>query len=370
MKKVLLLLIMLLCNSVLAVDPQVDLDQIIHVDATSGNDADTGVGFSEARATIIEAITDSADGDVILIWPGVYDEAVDITTTQVHLKGTNRYFCKIVRTGVGEVGVLLGDNTSLTNLWIETQAENNGAVESYAVDGSDNGGADNAVIENCIIKGTYIGLYVTGEDNVTVRNCVVTGTRKALVGNGMRNLLVENCQIESDSSFDPCNQTEYSGLVVNGDGVVVKNTTVRISSNHGALQELAFDMMALETASTQESSITLVNNVFTTKITGSHTGNVYGYRSTHPNGNSIAWVTATNCVFRADSVAGTATAAAIRATKNNIVLANNCILLGDDFATQTADNAKIFLNACYFVDESKFSGSGTFLTNRFNVGRY
>jgi parallel beta-helix repeat protein len=49
---------------------------VYHVDGINGNDSNNGLSRAKALATIRKAITIARDGDIIMVWPGVYEEEI------------------------------------------------------------------------------------------------------------------------------------------------------------------------------------------------------------------------------------------------------------------------------------------------------
>jgi len=68
-------------------------DYTIHVDDANGNDGNDGKSFANAKKTISSAVTAVPDGGTIIVWPGTYNEKVDIAAAakSITLVGTNRY---------------------------------------------------------------------------------------------------------------------------------------------------------------------------------------------------------------------------------------------------------------------------------------
>jgi pectin methylesterase-like acyl-CoA thioesterase len=80
-----------------------DSSDVIHV-AKTGNDGNSGfaaqypVNFAaDAKLTIASALSVVPDGGTIIVWPGTYNEQVDIRTTakSITMMGTNKHKCII-----------------------------------------------------------------------------------------------------------------------------------------------------------------------------------------------------------------------------------------------------------------------------------
>ena len=55
---------------------QIFTQKTYHVDISTGSDQKTGMGRQEAFKTIQHAIDSASDGDIILVWPGIYTESL------------------------------------------------------------------------------------------------------------------------------------------------------------------------------------------------------------------------------------------------------------------------------------------------------
>jgi hypothetical protein len=85
---------MIFCNSyqlfsplvmaAMAADPN-----IWHVDGADGSNSNTGYSKEQAFQTIQYAVNLAADGDTILVWPGVYEELIRIDYTELTIKGAD-----------------------------------------------------------------------------------------------------------------------------------------------------------------------------------------------------------------------------------------------------------------------------------------
>ncbi|MBA7618281.1 hypothetical protein ES703_25602 [subsurface metagenome] len=62
---------------------------IFHVDGSRGSRFNTGLSRSDAFATIQDAVDQAIDGDTIMVWPGVYQEAVFITGKAITLQSAD-----------------------------------------------------------------------------------------------------------------------------------------------------------------------------------------------------------------------------------------------------------------------------------------
>ena len=63
---------------------------IFHVDGTNGRDYNTtGLSRAEAFATIQRAVDEAIDDDIVMVWPGVYQEAVFVTGKAITLQSAD-----------------------------------------------------------------------------------------------------------------------------------------------------------------------------------------------------------------------------------------------------------------------------------------
>jgi hypothetical protein len=62
---------------------------IFHVDGSNGSKFNTGLSRSNAFATIQDAVNEAIDGDTVMVWPGVYQEAVIIIGKAITLQSAD-----------------------------------------------------------------------------------------------------------------------------------------------------------------------------------------------------------------------------------------------------------------------------------------
>ena len=63
--------------------------KIIHVDIKTGNDNSNGQGRLAAHKTIQHAIDSASDGDLILVWPGIYTESIMFSGKAITVKSAS-----------------------------------------------------------------------------------------------------------------------------------------------------------------------------------------------------------------------------------------------------------------------------------------
>ncbi len=128
-----------------------------HVDAANGRDTFTGQGKGRAFRTIQRAIDMAADGDEVLVWPGVYTEAIVFMGKAITVRS------------MADAAVI--------------QAPGDFAVNFYF------GEQESTVLQNFVIANSEIGIFVEGS-RPTIRNVTVvnngygleayTGSRPAI----------------------------------------------------------------------------------------------------------------------------------------------------------------------------------------------
>jgi len=184
-----------------------DSDYVWHVNSTAADNSKDGHSFANAKKTLVTtdngdgAITAAASGDTIIIWPGTYDEAVNLDTLNKSLTiiGSNREKCIINNaTGTGS-GIILEDSCELYNLTCKSGTGNGAA-------GIDCGTKTRLVLVNVIaqsisVTGATDGLLANGTMGLNAKNCVFFGAYDGAVVSNGRNLLFERCHFESTGEY-------------------------------------------------------------------------------------------------------------------------------------------------------------------------
>ncbi|MFH1716317.1 MAG: right-handed parallel beta-helix repeat-containing protein [Planctomycetota bacterium] len=142
---------------------------IFHVDRSRGSDSNAGMSRSDAFATIQGAVDEAIDGDIIMVWPGVYREEVVFNRKRITVQSADDAATVMAANGYafsfygaessrsvlrnfviincGEAAVFCeGGSPELINL---TMADNQFGVTAY-------GGA-NPTITNCILWNNALG---------------------------------------------------------------------------------------------------------------------------------------------------------------------------------------------------------------------
>ncbi len=164
-----------------------------------GDDSYEGHSYQTGLATINAAVAASADGDTIYIWPGDYNETVDLDTHNkaLTLIGISRSASRITHAN-NAAGIKLENGCVIKNLSvILTGPPGNGSSTQAVVGASKR----NCTIEDCDIKGTYDGLYMGDAVKPIIKNCRISAGFDALYLAGATDFLVDNCTIEVSNSY-------------------------------------------------------------------------------------------------------------------------------------------------------------------------
>jgi hypothetical protein len=116
----------------------------IYVDADHGNDDNEGKTPGTAFATIKKGISTASDGDVIRVFPGLYQEEVDFRGKAIAVQGV----------AAGAAGVPVLQNT------------NDFAVSFY------NGEGPGSILRNFVIKDNFMAVFIAGS-SPTISNLTI-----------------------------------------------------------------------------------------------------------------------------------------------------------------------------------------------------
>jgi hypothetical protein len=164
-----------------------------------GNDSYEGHSYQTGLATINAALAASADGDTIYLWPGNYNETVDLDAHNkaLTLIGMSRSASRITHSS-NTFGIKLENGCVIKNLSvILTGSPGNGSL-TQAVVGTNK---INCTIEDCDINGIYDGLYMGGTVKPVIKNCRIFAGYDALYLAGATDFLVDNCTLEVSNSY-------------------------------------------------------------------------------------------------------------------------------------------------------------------------
>jgi len=205
-----------------------DSSRVWHV-AKSGNDANGGHAgqypvnlANDAKLTIGAAVSAASDGDTIIIWPGTYEESIDIGSKALNITGTHRSICKIApATGTA---LTVGSNTTIKNLNLEG-LQQLASIWGLRIGHGSGSPASNVIVDNCICNGYYDGCAAAYSKNVKLSNSIFIG------GDGLTVLdaektIIDNCIIQtSDPVVDTAN--DHSGLLGSSKSLVIRNSIIK-----------------------------------------------------------------------------------------------------------------------------------------------
>jgi hypothetical protein len=121
---------------------------IYYVDAVNGDNNNDGLTLETAFATIQKGIDAAVDGEVVLVYPGLYQEEVNFTGKALTVQG-------IVE---GPAGVPVLQNPG------------DFAVSFYHGEGPD------SILKNFIIKNSFMGVFIAGS-YPTIKNLTIVGNK-------------------------------------------------------------------------------------------------------------------------------------------------------------------------------------------------
>jgi len=172
---------------------------IWHV-AKTGSDNNNGHSYEYAKLTIGAAVTASASGDKIIIWPGTYNELIDGSA----------------KSGIKLIG--MGWNTL-----VESSSQNSAVLKV----------GDNWIVENLKISNTYSptsgneakALYASQKTNLFVRNCYLKSAGRPVA--------LEECNawiLDSLIEGSECGLALLGGYgSVSNPQVFIKNSYIKLS---------------------------------------------------------------------------------------------------------------------------------------------
>jgi hypothetical protein len=144
-----------------------------YVDASRGDDLNTGTTIGDPLKTIDHAVDVVAAGDTVLVMPGTYAEYINMNTVSgtagnpITFKGYTDGGDVIIDAAGQTHGIRCVEAYIIWDGFEIKNAKNNGILLS-------GGSASNCEVHNCIIYGcTDEGLRIYGPDNVTVADCLI-----------------------------------------------------------------------------------------------------------------------------------------------------------------------------------------------------
>ena len=207
MKKITLFLIFLSCI--------ISLNAENHYVSLNGNDTQDGTTWTNAKATIQEAIKASTKGDTVFIAEGVYNQTIS-TKDGVHIFGG--YNATTHHRDIDAYPTIL-DGTGLQSCLVKvTTCSQTIFIDGLTLQNANHGSSGGAV---ALKKNSVL-------NRCTITNCYTSGS-----GGGVHNNagLVSNCIIEL------CESLGAGGAVHNTAGGIVENTIIRgCKGNYAAIR--------------------------------------------------------------------------------------------------------------------------------------
>jgi len=208
--------------SVSASDSLAVLFTVLHVDAEHGDDGSGTGTWAAPLKTITAALAGVAQGDTILVRPGVHDVGLgesppyDIPAN-VTLRGVHRDSCTLFGDDMGFSVVNLADEATLERFtignagdglyavytreagrigWIRVSDPFEGVIRCY-------GQGSEAVIEDCVLENTRQrlggqGMQLLWGCHATVRRCTLRGWSEGMFVTGTSDPRIEYCVIEGN----------------------------------------------------------------------------------------------------------------------------------------------------------------------------
>ena len=185
------------------------------VDAVHGSDDNEGLTPGTALATIHKGINKAADGDIILVYPGLYQEEIDFQGKALVVQG--------VTAGTGGIPVLHNPDDF--------------AVSFY------NGEGPDSILKNFIIKNNFVAVFIAGS-SPTISNLTIVDNMFGIEASAGSDPNISNIIFWNNTYSDlfGC-QTRYSRIDnvgtgqgnIDGDPFFVdpENGDYRLRSNRG-----------------------------------------------------------------------------------------------------------------------------------------
>jgi hypothetical protein len=204
-----------------------NINEVLWVDGTSGNDSNDGKAPDRAFATIAGATAVAVAYDTIAVFPGSYTEHVALATANVSLVGLGDSPRQVVlqdsTDSTVEIIAITGSNVTVANVMVGNGHANN--VEGITI-----GACDHVTIENCVIEPASgitqdEGIRIMGPStNIkhVIRNCEFdTCTLGIVFEDSTTNALdvtIEGCTFRNGVTADI---TDSADIAVNG--VLIKD---------------------------------------------------------------------------------------------------------------------------------------------------
>ncbi|MFC1634166.1 right-handed parallel beta-helix repeat-containing protein [Planctomycetota bacterium] len=136
---------------------------VYHVDGTNGSDSNGGLSPSDAYATIQKAVDEACEGDIIMVWPGIYREEVECKLRSVTIQSADD--AAVVRAPTGYAFSFF------------TAESSNCIVRNFVITGCGDAGiycsSSSPVLANLTITDNVYGIRAEGGANPDIVNCIL-----------------------------------------------------------------------------------------------------------------------------------------------------------------------------------------------------
>jgi parallel beta-helix repeat protein len=164
--------------------------RVYHVSAADGNDDNNGSSGGTAFATIQAGIGAALGGEEVLVWPGVYSEAIDFDGKAITVQGVDT-----------EAGVAI----------VETPLDY--AFSFYTEEGP------NTVLKNFVVRDSYVAVFLI-DASPTISNLTIVDNQMGIEAYGGAGPDISNCIFHNNTNGDLAGcQAQYSCIETGGVGL-------------------------------------------------------------------------------------------------------------------------------------------------------
>ena len=171
----------------------------LYVDATTGNDANSGKSWATAKASIQEAINAAEDGDKILVNDGIYGPIATVGKS-LEIVSVNGAATTIIDGGTTQrCAILLSGHDPYANKALGAQSSLEGFTirnGCYAAQGDAyGGGVIGGTLRNCVLTGNRSRTQGGGAYLTTLENCILSDNMAVIDGGGAVDCVLRDCMI-------------------------------------------------------------------------------------------------------------------------------------------------------------------------------
>jgi hypothetical protein len=146
---------------------------ILYVDAVNGNDNNNGLTVQTAFATIQKSIDTAADSDIVLVYPGLYQEEINFMGKKLSLQGV----------AISPAGVPVLHNPG------------DFAVSFYS------GETPDSILKNFIIKDSFMGVFIA-DSSPTLINLTIVGNKYGIEAYAGSDPVISNTILWNNTDSD------------------------------------------------------------------------------------------------------------------------------------------------------------------------